>query len=178
MLSSLGIKLTKSQKKKIVKKTTAAAKDAGKSVHRSYKKAKGIDVKKVDTDMEIVDQMKGPEFEEFVASVLKAIGYEKVKVSGTAGDQGVDVLARKDGETYAIQCKRYGNKLDNTPVQEIYAGAQHYNSDKAAVMTNNYFTDGAKQLARSTGVILWDRDELMKMMEQAQLAQKEKEKNE
>lgn len=175
MLSSLGIKLTKSQKKKVFKSTKNVLTDAGKSVQRSYKKSKGIDVAKVDTDMEIVDQMKGPEFEEFSASVLKAIGFEKVKISGTAGDQGVDVLARKDGETYAIQCKRYGNKLDNTPIQEIFAGAQHYNTDKAAVMTNSYFTEGAKKLAKSTGVILWDRDELMKMMEQAQLAQKENE---
>lgn len=174
MLSPLGIKLTKTQKKKIAKETKNVLTDAGKSIQRSYKKSKGIDAKKVDTDLAVIDTMCGSDFEEFSASVLKAIGFDKVKISGTAGDQGVDILAKKDGETYAIQCKRYGNKLDNTPVQEIYAGSQHYNTDRSAVITNSYFTDGAKKLAKSTGVILWDRDELVKMMEQAQLAKQEK----
>ena len=32
------------------------------------------------------------------------------------------------------------------------------------VITNNYFTDGATQLAEANDVLLWDRDNLMQVI--------------
>lgn len=122
--------------------------------------AKGLERRRVRQRILIqqIDCMSGSEFEQFCADILRKNGFYDVRVMGGSGDQGVDIVARKGKSRYAIQCKCYSNKLGNTPVQEVFAGRIHYGCDVAAVMTNNYFTPGAIELARSTGVFLWDRD--------------------
>lgn len=37
------------------------------------------------------------------------------------------------------------------------AGIAHYRLDKGIVVTNNYFTSSAVELAGSNGIVLWDR---------------------
>lgn len=46
----------------------------------------------------------------------------------------------------------------NSAVQEAVVGKSYYHCDKVVVITNNYFTPSAKELAQSNDVILWDRD--------------------
>lgn len=110
-----------------------------------------------------IDNMEGHDFEYWCADLLRGNGFTGVSVTRGSGDQGVDVLAEKDGQRYAIQCKRYSSKLGNTPIQEVYTGKAIYNCQIAVVMTNNYFTSGAIEAARATGVLLWDRDKLLSM---------------
>ena len=114
--------------------------------------------------MDRIDKMKGRDFEVFVAGLMRDLGYQRVKVTPASGDQGVDVIAVKDGKKYAIQCKRYANNLGNKPIQEVNAGKTIYGCDVAAVITNSYFTEGGKEAAQALGVLLWDRDELRKMI--------------
>ena len=110
--------------------------------------------------MQEVDRMNGERFELFCGELLKKYGFSVSYTKGS-GDQGVDIIAQKDGIKYAVQCKRYNNKLGNTPVQEVYAGARYYECNVPIVMTNSYFTKGAIDAARATGVRLWDRDKIM-----------------
>ena len=77
----------------------------------------------------------------------------------------VDILAKKAGIKYAIQCKCYATDLGNKPVQEVNTGKTIYHCHVGAVMTNRYFTEGAKQAADATGVLLWNRDDVKKMAE-------------
>ena len=113
----------------------------------------------------IVDSMEGHDFEYWCADLLRKNGYENVEVTPGSGDQGIDVLAEKDGIKYAIQCKCYSKDLGNTPVQEAEAGRVFYGCHVGVVMTNRYFTKGAKELAEKTRTILWDRDRLGEMLE-------------
>lgn len=119
------------------------------------------------TGLARIDKMNGHDFEQFTAALLRKLGYERVEVTPGSGDQGVDVIAVKDGKRYAIQCKRYSKKLGNKPVQEVFAGKTIYGCSIAVVLTNNYFTEGAKEAAKATGVELWDRDTLRRMMDYA-----------
>lgn len=116
------------------------------------KKGKNIDI----------DIMSGEEFESFCAKVLQDNGFENVNMTKASGDQGVDIIAFKDGVRYAIQCKRYSNSVGNKAVQEVIAGMQYYGCPVGIVMTNSYFTKSAKELADKTGIILWDRNFLSK----------------
>ena len=116
------------------------------------------------SQISLIDQMDGPAFEQFIVALLRKSGYENVQSTGGSGDQGVDVLAEKEGVRYAIQCKRYSHALGNTPVQEVNAGCQHYGCHVGVVVTNNYFTAGAKELAASCKVLLWDREKLIEML--------------
>lgn len=112
----------------------------------------------------LVDSMNGHDFEHWCAQLLQKNGFGNVEVTPGSGDQGVDVLACKDGVHYAIQCKCYHSDLGNTPVQEVFAGKEFYRCQVGAVMTNRHFTSGAKQLASHTRVLLWDREKLIEML--------------
>ena len=107
-----------------------------------------------------IDKMSGVQFENFCGYVLAKQGYS-VKYTKASNDQGVDIIAEGHRHRVAIQCKRYSKPLGNGPIQEVHAGAHYYKCDKAAVFTNNYFTKGAKDLARKTGVNLFDRNKLI-----------------
>ena len=109
-------------------------------------------------------RLDGPEFEAYVALVLEDNGFRHVELTKGSGDQGVDILAERGGKTYAIQCKNYEGSVGNFAVQEAYAGAQHYGCEYAAVICPGTFTRGARELAESTGVLLWDEKKLSQMM--------------
>ena len=118
--------------------------------------------------MERIDAMDGHEFEHFIATLLRKQGYEKVEVTPGSGDQGVDVLAEKEGVRYAVQCKCYSSDLGNTPVQEVNTGKMVYQCHVGIVVTNRYFTQSAREAAKATGVLLWDRSKLEKLIAQAE----------
>ncbi len=102
-----------------------------------------------------IRDMSGPQFEHFMADVMRGRGYQ-VRVLGGSGDQGVDVIAQRGGERIAIQCKLYHRPVGNKPIQEVFAGARHHHCSKAIVVAPAGFTRGAETLARSTGVKLYD----------------------
>ena len=108
--------------------------------------------------------MEGHTFEYACANIMRANGFKNVKVTQGSGDYGVDIIAYKNGKKYAVQCKRYSHKLDNKPIQEVKAGLAYYHCDIGAVMTNQYFTEPAKELAKINGIKLWDRNALSKML--------------
>lgn len=119
----------------------------------------------VNSWIECIDNMDGHKFEYLCAEVLRKNRYENIMVTNASGDQGVDILASKDGIQYAIQCKRYSQTVGNKAVQEIYAGMKFYHAHVGIIITNNYFTNSAQKLAEQVGIVLWDRKFLMKQMD-------------
>lgn len=111
------------------------------------------------------DNMEGHQFEYFCADILKENGFKNVEVTQGSGDHGIDILAEKDGITYAIQCKCYSSNIGNAAVQQAHTGKSLYHKDIAVVLTNRYFTPQAQQEAAALGVKLWDRDKLNSMIE-------------
>jgi len=105
-----------------------------------------------------LDTMEGFEFEYYCADLLAANGFIEVEVTKSSGDYGIDILAEKDGVTYAIQCKRYTGPVGVKAVQEAYAGRDYYDRMVGAVMTNQYFTKPAAEAARKLKILMWDRD--------------------
>ena len=114
-----------------------------------------------------IDDMDGHDFEYFCADILKRNGFSNVEVTRGSGDYGIDILAEKDGISYAIQCKRYNGNVGNKAVQEALSGKVYYDCDEAVVLTNSYFTNQAMETARRTDVTLWDRDMLFAMVKTA-----------
>jgi restriction system protein len=109
------------------------------------------------------DTMSGHDFESFCANLLERNGFFDVEVTKGSGDYGVDIIATKSGLKYAIQCKRHETNIGNSAVQEIFAGKSYYDCHQGAVLTNQYFTDSAKNAASKLGILLWDRDELERL---------------
>lgn len=104
-----------------------------------------------------LDLMTGNEFEYAIAELFKKMGYFAV-VTKASGDQGIDIIAKKEGRKFGIQTKCYGSKVTNTAVQETVAGIVYYECDRGIVITNNHFTPSAIELAGKNNIILWNRD--------------------
>lgn len=108
----------------------------------------------------VFDNMDGHSFEYYCADILSKNGFQNVKVTQGSGDQGIDILAQKDGIKYGIQCKCYSSDIGNKAVQEAFAGKTYYGCHVAVVLTNRHFTRSAKQLSETNNVLLWDREKL------------------
>lgn len=93
------------------------------------------------------------EFEKHCASILRNAGFTAKATKGS-GDQGVDVVAEKNGIKVVMQCKLYSQAVSNTAVQEVNTGKSYYKADYAVVVSNNTYTVSARQLAKSCGVLL------------------------
>ena len=112
------------------------------------------------------EDMDGHEFEYFCADLLEQRGFVEVEVTRGSGDYGIDILAEKDGVTYAVQCKRYAAPVGVKAIQEAYAGRDYYDRMVGAVMTNQYFTAPAVEAAKKLKILLWDGGYVESMMEE------------
>jgi HJR/Mrr/RecB family endonuclease len=119
-------------------------------------------------DISVIDSISGFEFEEYVADLLRKLGYKNVQITKKTGDKGVDILAQKNSRKYAIQCKRINprNKLNNSAIQQVYTGKQLYKCSNAMVITTGYFTEPAWEAAKELGVTLWARNKLIEQINQ------------
>ena len=115
-----------------------------------------------------MDEMEGGEFEEYCAELLQQHGFSEVEVTKKSGDYGVDILAQREGITYAVQCKRYDGPVGVHAVQEVFAGKAFYDRMVAVVMTNQYFTAPAVEMAVKLQVLMWDRDYVETLEEELQ----------
>jgi restriction system protein len=109
-----------------------------------------------DASMAAIDAMTGTEFENYVAARLRRAGWQ-VTFTSVTGDYGVDLIAEKDGKSVAIQCKRHGNPVGVAAVQQVVSGARHHGCTKSIVVSNQEFTQAAKQLAFTHGCQLIGR---------------------
>jgi restriction system protein len=111
-----------------------------------------------------IDEMDGYKFEEFMKQVYEQLGYS-VHHTPKSGDQGADlILTSKKRTRIAVQVKRYSGKVSNSAVQEVVAAKGFYKCTEGIVVTNSYFTDSAKQLAKANFIDLVDRNELEKLI--------------
>lgn len=107
-------------------------------------------------DVESLDPI---EFEQYCAEVLSRHGWNARSTQGS-GDQGIDVIAEKNGQRVVIQCKLYSKPVGNGAVQEIIAGKAFEAADIACVVSNQPYTKSAQQLAAATGVRLLSHRDL------------------
>ncbi len=119
-----------------------------------------------DRRMRGMDEMEGHDFEYFCADLLEKQGFAEVEVTRGSGDFGVDILAEKDGVTYAVQCKRYNGSVGVDAILRTYAGRDYYERMVGVVMTNQYFTTPAVAAAEKLHILLWDRGYVDSILEE------------
>lgn len=104
----------------------------------------------------------GQDFEHWVAAQLNNAGWTAT-VTQASGDDGVDVIAERDGVSVAVQCKRYAGSVGNKAVQEVYSGMKHLQLDRAVVISTGQYTKAAQNLASTTGVLLLSEHDIPHM---------------
>lgn len=99
------------------------------------------------------------EFEKYVAQLFKEKDY-KVDITPKSGDFGADVIARKSGETVAIQVKKQRNNVGVKDVSHLVGSLHYYGADRGVLVTTSNFTKAAIEMAKKAPVELWDRERL------------------
>lgn len=160
-----------------------------------WRKIKKVAPCPIDLSLSDVDKLgngdtyeKGRQFEEYISQLYRVMGYDaktttqlrlegklppSIQGTGGSGEQGVDVVVsvfdEKSGKErrIIIQCKHYSQKVENKAVQEIHTAKAMYDGELAVVITNNYFTKQAQNLAAVNGVKLINRDELAQLIKNA-----------
>lgn len=117
----------------------------------------------LNSGIDVIDRMDGIEFESLLLAHFENIGY-KGRVTKASNDYGADLVLKKDGKNIVVQAKRYSSKVGIAAVQQIIAAKAYYKAEKCIVVSNNYFTKQAINLAKSDEVELWDRDKLIKIL--------------
>jgi HJR/Mrr/RecB family endonuclease len=103
--------------------------------------------------------MDGLKYEMFVRDYFVKLGCN-TKITKASGDHGVDVVVEVGDIKIAVQCKHYNSKVSNSAVQQVYSAKDFFDCNIAAVVSNNFFTNQAKQLAEKLGVYLLHHQDL------------------
>ena len=112
--------------------------------------------KKKELELGYQDVENGYEFEEYVAKLYQRLGFETT-VTRKSGDQGADIIAKRNGRKYIIQAKFYNSPVGNKAVQEVVAALAMYQADYGIVVTNSTYTQSAIELAKANDVELIDK---------------------
>jgi tetratricopeptide (TPR) repeat protein/proteasome lid subunit RPN8/RPN11 len=103
-----------------------------------------------------VGTMSGVEFEQFLATLFRKLGYADIQLT-PANDQGGDLVCLSpEGARVVIQAKRYSGSVGNGAVQEVLGAMHNYDCALGMVVTNSRFTDPAYQLANKARIVLHD----------------------
>jgi len=100
-------------------------------------------------------------YERLCAQILRYAGWH-ANTTSASGDQGIDVLADKNGVRIVIQCKLYSKPVGNSAVQQALAGRAYARAHLAVVVSNASYTPSARALARRTGVHLLHHNDLVR----------------
>ena len=106
----------------------------------------------------------GFEFEVWCAEQIQRQGWQ-IEATPKSGDQGVDIVVRRDGLTVAVQCKRYTSPVGNAAVQEVHAGRTYIGAKGAIVVGTGGFTKAARNIAAISKVELLDAMDIARFSE-------------
>jgi restriction system protein len=109
-------------------------------------------------------ELSATEYEFYCAKILQENGWD-AKVTKASGDQGVDVIAKRNDIILALQCKKLSSPAGNFSVQEVLGGVTYYRANMGAVVCPSGFTKSARQLANTSGVMLIHESELAHIFE-------------
>lgn len=97
------------------------------------------------------------EFELLVGEALRRRGYAVRETGKNGPDGGIDLIARKDGETYVVQCKQWRSVQVGVPVvRELYGAMAAEGAVGGFVVTSGTFTKPARDFAAGRNVQLID----------------------
>jgi len=106
-------------------------------------------------------------FEEFVAEVFEALGYEVERVGGS-GDEGADLLVKRRGQVGVVQCKYFTRGVVGSPDLQKFLGTIHHTrSHKGFFVTTRTFSLAAEKFVAEHPIELIDGPRLVELVQEA-----------
>ncbi len=119
-----------------------------------------------------LDGISWQEFELLVGEAFRLQGYSVTETGGDGRpDGGVDLVLRKGGEKYFVQCKQWkAFTVGVRVVRELYGVMAAHGAAGGFVVTSGSFTNDADAFAAGRNVTLVDGDGLRRMIRSAKAA--------
>lgn len=109
--------------------------------------------------IESIDSMNKEEFEEFVEMQFKFNGFKTSLINTSIKKESAIFLKRKNEEIIIFTVKS-SNKIDELTIKSIIEEASLLNTKDIIIVTNNYFTENAVNLANKYNFNLLNRENL------------------
>jgi Holliday junction resolvasome RuvABC ATP-dependent DNA helicase subunit len=122
------------------------------------------------TSIDIVSRlrsMSGTEFEEYVASVFKGLGFA-VEYTPVTGDHGIDLILRKGKELAVVQCKRWDGAVGEPVIRDFLGSMASLGIKLGYMVTAGQFTAQAIEFGEKNGIRMIELDELLFMGKEPQ----------
>jgi restriction system protein len=104
-----------------------------------------------------LDDMSWQQFEALVGEAFRRRGYAVTETGGGGADGGVDLVLRKDAESFLVQCKQWkAYKVGVTTVRELYGVMAAKGATGGFVVTSGVFTNDARAFAEGRNIKLLD----------------------
>lgn len=108
-------------------------------------------------DRNALNEMSWQQFEALVGEAFRRKGYDALEMGGGGADGGIDLVLRKGGETFLVQCKQWkAYKVGVDIVRELYGVMAAKGATGGFVVTSGTFTDDAKAFAADQNITLLD----------------------
>ena len=138
-------------------------------IHESRERSETLrrQAKRADLKLAQLSTLTPEGFEEFVAEVFEALGYEVEQVGGT-GDEGADLRLSRDGVRAVVQCKYHSRGVVGSPELQKFLGTIHHTkSHKGYFVTTRTFSLAAEKFVASHPIELVDGPRLVELVQDA-----------
>jgi hypothetical protein len=108
--------------------------------------------------------LKGAEFERALARLYTDMGYSVHQTKGS-GDEGIDLILRKDNKEIIVQCKGHEKPIGVGAVRDLYGVMMHSGAEGAVLACPVGFTDGVRKFANGKPIDLLAAKEIVEMAE-------------
>jgi restriction system protein len=134
---------------------------AGISAYGRHKRANLFEDVQQGSAFHLHNGMTWMEFEMLVGEAFRHWGYAVSETGGGGADGGVDLVLRKGGEKFLVQCKHWkAYKVGVTTIREFYGVMAASGAVGGFVVTSGVFTQEAKSFAARINIDLIDGSEL------------------
>lgn len=114
-----------------------------------------------------LDAMSWQQFERLVGEGFRQQGYAVAETGATGPDGGVDLMLKKDGERFLVQCKQWrAFKVGVAVVRELYGVMAARGAAGSFVVTSGRFTEEAIRFAEGRNIRLIDGHALLRLIAQ------------
>jgi hypothetical protein len=108
--------------------------------------------------------LSGREFESEMARLYRAVGYA-VETTPVTGDEGADLLLRKDGELIVVQCKCQDAPVGPHIVRDLHGTMHHFHASQAFLDAPGGFTEAVRRYAHGKPIELHDLSFIVNLQE-------------
>lgn len=123
--------------------------------------------RRADLKLKQLETLSPEGFEEFVAELFEALGYEVEQVGGT-GDEGADLRVRRRELLAVVQCKYHSRGVVGSPELQKFLGTIHHTrSHKGFFVTTRTFSLAAEKFVSEHPIELIDGPRLVELVQEA-----------